>query len=78
MRVNNKMDKKTIGILLILIGFIGLIIIGIIKTVYRFEHPDQTDIRVFIDTWNNGPSIVGYVSFLVMLVGLFIYDRDDN
>lgn len=63
-------DKNTIGMLagcaVTIIGIIGLIWKVVESTIYRFQNPDFTDMRIFME---NPQLTIWSVVFTVMILG---------
>jgi hypothetical protein len=59
--------KTTIGMILNLIAFIALVVAAIWATVFQFQNPDMTELRLFIE--NPGPTIMAIVSLIGFGVG---------
>ena len=59
--------KTTIGMILNLIAFIALVVAAIWATVFQFQNPDMTELRLFIE--NPGPTIIAIVSLIGFGVG---------
>ena len=57
----------TVGMILILGAFIALIIAAIWSTIFRFQNPDMTDLRLVIE--NPTPTIIAIVSLIGFGVG---------
>ena len=59
--------KTTIGMILNLIAFIALVVAAIWATVFQFQNPDMTELRLFIE--NPGQTIIAIVSLIGFGVG---------
>lgn len=62
--------KAIIGIILVIITFVALIASAILAIVFRFMHPDMTELRMFIE--NPYPTIIAIVSAAGLMVGKFL------
>lgn len=44
---------------------------------YRLSHPDQTDLRFHMETWNTWWSILGCFGFILAIIGVWLIGKDE-
>jgi hypothetical protein len=59
--------KKTIKPIMMIVGFVGLLICCIWSIVLRFQNPDMTELRLFLDFPQ--VTIIGVICAVVGFVG---------
>jgi uncharacterized membrane protein len=59
--------KKTIKTIMMIVGFFGLLICGICAIVLRFQNPDMTELRLFLEFPQ--VTIIGVICAVIGFVG---------
>lgn len=65
------------GLWLIGIGLAMSIVAFIPGCSYRLSHPDQTDLRFHMETWNTWWSILGCFGFILAIIGVWLIGKDE-
>lgn len=65
--MNTNNIKTLIGMILIIIAFIALIVAAIWATVFHFQNPDMTELRLAIE--NPYPTVIATISLIMAWVG---------